>query len=99
MISPIRECTGTEALEECPLDRLIGSLGRHNNSTAIMLGARPERSAAVLGPDTGSIIATLLYKMKKGQGIVRRRKGAFIDDQKSKIATRVEQKSEPIGYD
>ena len=36
----------------------------------------------------------LLYtgKMKKRQGIVRQRKGAFIDDEKSKIATRVEQK-------
>ena len=41
----------------------------------------------------------LLYKIKKGQGIVRQTKGAFIDDENSKIATRVEQKSEHIGYD
>ena len=37
--------------------------------------------------------------MKKRQGIVRQRKGAFINDEKNKITTRVEQKSEPIGYD
>ena len=37
--------------------------------------------------------------MNKRQGIVRQRKGAFIDDEKNKITTRVEQKSEPIGYD
>ena len=37
--------------------------------------------------------------MKKRQGIVRQRKGAFIDDEKNKITTPVEQKSETIGYD
>ena len=37
--------------------------------------------------------------MKKRQGSVRQRKGAFVDDEKNKITTRVEQKSEPIGYD